>query len=292
MQIVYHLGVHFTDEERLLKCLLKNKGVLAEEGTAVPGPGKYRKLLRQTSFNLDGDVASANQQQEIMDAALDGEHAQRLILSAPNLLGTPGSMLRNGALYERAGERVASICAIFPEAQNEFFLALRNPATLLPVVPGAVDAPQDFLQTLAQTPPQGLRWSDMVARIRGENPDVPLTIWCNEDTPLIWPQVLRELANHDPLLTLEGTNDFLASIMSPEGMSRMLAYIASHPPATEVQRRRIVAAFLDKFAIPDEVEVELDLPGWDDALVDELTELYDEDVYQIEKMPGVNFIAP
>ncbi|KAJ56035.1 hypothetical protein ACMU_09745 [Actibacterium mucosum KCTC 23349] len=292
MQIVYHLGVHFTDEERLLKCLLKNKGALANEGTAVPGPSRYRKLLRQTLFGLRGGPATRDQQQEILEAALEGEYAERIIFSAPNLLGNPGAMLRDGALYERAGERVASLCSIFPDAQNEFFIGLRNPATLLPVVPGSVEAPADFMQVLSTTDPRGLRWSDMVARIRGENPDVPLTIWCNEDTPLIWPQVLRELAAHDPLLALEGTNDFLASIMSREGMERMLVYMSTHPPATEVQRRRIVAAFLDKFAIPDEIEVELDLPGWDDALVDELTELYDEDVYQIEKMAGVNFIAP
>lgn len=292
MHIVYHLGVHFTDEDRLLKCLLKNKGMLAKDGIIVPGPGKYRKLLRQTSFGLRGGSATPEMQAEILDAVLDGENVERLVFSAPMLLSNPGSMLRNGALYERAGERVAALRTMFPDTPSEFFIALRNPATLLPTVPGEIASPQEFLDTLTTCDPRGLRWSDTIARIRGENPDTPLTVWCNEDTPLIWPELLREISGHDPQMVLDGTDDFLASIMLPEGMDRMHAYLATHPPATEIQRRRIVAAFLDKFAIADEVEVELDLPGWDDALVDDLTEMYDEDVYQIEKMPGVNFIAP
>ena len=40
------------------------------------------------------------------------------------------------------------------------------------------------------------------------------------------------------------------------------------------------------------IEEELDLPGWTEALVDELSEIYDEDVFEISRIPGVNFIAP
>ena len=36
MRIVYHLGAHCTDEDRLVRCLLKNRAVLAEAGIAVP----------------------------------------------------------------------------------------------------------------------------------------------------------------------------------------------------------------------------------------------------------------
>ncbi len=38
MEIVYHLGAHCTDEDRLLRCLLKNRGILAQQGIIVPGP--------------------------------------------------------------------------------------------------------------------------------------------------------------------------------------------------------------------------------------------------------------
>jgi len=292
MQIVYHLGAHFTDEDRLLKCLLKNKGILAKEGIAVPGPGRYRQMLRQASFALKGQPASPELQEEILDSVLDVDHADRVIFSAPSLICPPVAMLRNGVFYERAGERVSALQQMFPENGIEIHLGLRNPATLLPTVAAGIEHRQEFLDLLAMVDPRAIRWSDVVARIRGENPDVPLTIWCNEDTPLIWPQVLREVSGHDTFTVLRGTNDLLSTIMTDEGMERMNTYLKSHPPATEVHRRRIVAAFLDKFAIPDAVEMELDLPGWDDELVDQITEMYEEDVYQIEKMQGVNMIAP
>ena len=48
MQIVLHAGVHNTDEDRLLKCLLKNRDKLREDGVCVPGPSRYRRLLRDT----------------------------------------------------------------------------------------------------------------------------------------------------------------------------------------------------------------------------------------------------
>ncbi len=41
MQIALHIGAHCTDEDRLLKCLLMNKEILSDVGTAVPGPGRY-----------------------------------------------------------------------------------------------------------------------------------------------------------------------------------------------------------------------------------------------------------
>ena len=48
MQLVLHAGAHFTEEDRLLRCLLNNKGDFSKRGVAVPGPGKYRSLLRDT----------------------------------------------------------------------------------------------------------------------------------------------------------------------------------------------------------------------------------------------------
>ena len=54
MRIVYHLGAHCTDDERLLRCLLKNRGALAEQGIVVPSPTRYRTLLRDTAVHLQG----------------------------------------------------------------------------------------------------------------------------------------------------------------------------------------------------------------------------------------------
>jgi hypothetical protein len=75
-------------------------------------------------------------------------------------------------------------------------------------------------------------------------------------------------------------------------MTRLLSYLKTRPPQTEIQKRRIIAAFLDKYAIEEAIEDEVDLPGWTDAVLQQLTEMYEEDVYEIARMPGVNFISP
>ncbi|MFT6695772.1 MAG: hypothetical protein ACJAXU_001272 [Paracoccaceae bacterium] len=71
----------------------------------------------------------------------------------------------------------------------------------------------------------------------------------------------------------------------------MNAYIKTHPPANEIQRRRILSAFLDKFEIEDTTP-EVEAPSWTQDYIDALTDIYEEDLFAIEKMPGVQFISP
>ena len=100
------------------------------------------------------------------------------------------------------------------------------------------------------------------------------------------------MSGHDPLTRLKDDFGIMHTIMKPAGLKRMNAYLAANPPQTEVQRRRILAAFLEKFAIEDEVEEELDAPGWTETLVAELTEFYEEDLFEIERLSGVTFLSP
>ena len=180
---------------------------------------------------------------------------------------------------------------MFQGDQIEIFLAIRNPATFLPALFDA--APVDDLdELLRDSDPFDLSWSELIWRIRDEHPDVALTVWCNEDSPLIWAQIIREMAGLNPGTKIKGGFDLLSEIMTRDGMKRFRAYLAEHPVMSEIQKRRVMVAFLDKFAREDVIEEELDLPGWTDELVDGLSEAYDEDVYEIARIPGVNFITP
>ena len=80
--------------------------------------------------------------------------------------------------------------------------------------------------------------------------------------------------------------------MSREGMQRFRAYIDSHPNMSEIQKRKVIAAFLDKFALEEEIEEELDMAGWTEELVEELTALYDEDMDLVAQLPGITFLSP
>ncbi len=291
MQVIFHTGAHCTDDERLLKCLLRNKDDFSKRGISVPGPGRYRYLLKDAFKAMQTANPSEDARDVLIDAILDDEVSDRLILSNTHFFGSQRFAVGKGTLYPDAAERMLQLQALFRFDQIEMFMAVRNPATFLPAVLGKV-SPRKFRAMMADTDPRELRWSDTILRIRDAVPEATLTIWCNEDTPLIWAQIIREMAGLEHGDRIIGGFDLLNSIMSKEGTKRFQAYLKKHPDMSEVQQRRVIAAFLDKFAMEDKIEEELDLPGWTDELVDELTDTYDEDVFRIQRIPGVQLIAP
>ncbi len=291
MQLVLHTGAHFTEEERLLKCLLRNKSEFADRGTAVPGPGRYRKLVRDTLNAMKEHEPALMARDVLLDAILDQENADRLILSNAHFFGPPKMAVRNGIFYPKATNKLARMTRIFYEDRTELFMALRNPATFVPAILKRVPD-LDLRDVLGTYRAQDLRWSEMIARIRQEVPNLPITVWCNEDAPMIWGQIIREMSGMEHQDKIHGAFDLLASIMSKDGMRRFRSYLKSHEGMNEIQKRRVIAAFLEKFALEDAIEEELDLPGWTEPLVDELSDLYDEDVLDIQNMPGVTVISP
>ena len=295
MRIVYHLGAHCTDDERLLRCLLKNRGVLAQQGIVVPGPTRYRNLLRETAVALKGQPASLDTQALVLEQIMEVDRAERLVLSWDSFLSFPNWAM-DGGLYRSAGERVRAFSQIFPQIEPEFHLAIRNPATFLPALfdkqKTAKGGTRDFAAFLKGRDPLDIRWSEVVDGILDMNPGVPLTIWCDEDTPLIWPEVLQAVSGHAPATALEDSHDLLAQIMSADGLKRMQAYLASHVVTTSETRRKVFAAFLDKFALPDRITVEVEVPGWTEATVAAMTTLYEQDVALIRATQGVRFIDP
>jgi len=291
MRIVYHLGAHCTDDERLIRCLWKNRDTLSPQGIVVPAPTRYRTLLRDTAVTLKGRAASRDTQAVVLDQIMDEEKADRLILSWENFLSYPQWVIRSGRLYPAAAERIRAFTQIFPEIEAEFHMAIRNPATFLPALHARLRG-KTMEEVLGGSDPRMLSWYRLVEEVRTINPEANVTIWCDEDTPLIWPEVLRAVSGHGAGTTLTDTEDLLVSLMSPDGLDRMRAYLAANPPANTMQRRRIVSAFLDKFALSDQIDMELDLPGWDEELIDTLTANYHQDIARMRGLEGVTFINP
>lgn len=291
MQLVFHTGAHFTEEERLMKCLLKNKEAFGARGVAVPGPGKYRKLLRETMEAMDVSEPAGNAREVLLDAILDHETADRVLMSNGHFFGASRIAVRRGLIYPKAPTRMVQMAEIFEKDQIELFMALRNPATFLPAAyhRSSKEGLADFM---GGVDPRAVRWSDTLLRIREAAPRISITVWCNEDAPLIWPEIIREMGGLNPGEAVEGSYDLLGEIMAPEGMNRFEEYLEKHPAMTEIQKRRVMVAFLDKYAIEEAIEEELDMPGWTDALVAEMTQTYDEDVFAIARIPGVQLISP
>ena len=289
MDIVFHIGANCTDDDRLLKSMLKNADVFAEFGVKVPGPGKYRRLLRETIQGLAGAAPAPDIREVLLDAILDGDEPQRMFLSNANFICIPNKIFDQGLFYAQTEDKVKGLLRLFPDDHITFCLGLRNPATFVPEAfrQSKADTPEAFLRGF---PPALIRWSDVVHRIRFVAPDAPIVVWCNEDTPLIWAELIRELAGIPPRTRITGGFDMLAALMAPEGMSRLARFIREHPPQTVAQKRRIIAAFLDRYALPDALEEEVDFPGLTEDSIAQISAAYDADVALIGQIDGVRLI--
>lgn len=304
MQIVYHIGANCTDEDLLIRCLLRNADALSDYGTAVPRPGAYRSLIRDTIHGLGGRPPSPEARDILLDAMLeaagDGAGAEamvdeappdRMVLSNPDFICVPPRIFERGIFYAEAEAKVRGLRRLFPDDEVQLFLSLRDPATFLPAVFAAAHQ-SDFGAFMQGVDPHDVRWSGLVSRIRACAPRMPVTVWCNEDTPLLWGDILRRMAGLPEAEPLEGEYDLVARIMRPDGMDRLLAYLASHPPRTPEDRRRVIAGFLQKYALTEEIEEEVDLPGWTDATLAALSRDYEADMSVIAGMEGVTFLTP
>ncbi len=291
MQLVFHTGAHFTEEDRLMKCLLRNKEHFSSRGVVVPGPGKYRKLLRQSLAAMSETEPTADAREVLLEAILDNEKADRVLLSHAHLFGAPRAALRKGVLYPNAPERLSHLADVFHLDDVEVFMGIRNPATFLPAC--FEKSPRDELADfLDGADPREVRWSKTLSKMREAAPEIPITVWCNEDAPLLWAQIIREIGALEHGEYVIGSFDLLSEIMTKEGMARFVAYLKAKPHMNEIQIRRVMIAFLDKFALEEAVEQEIDMPGWTSALVNEMTEIYEEDVHAIARIPGITLIEP
>ena len=61
---------------------------------------------------------------------------------------------------------------------------------------------------------------------------------------------------------------------------------------TEIQKRRVISTFLDKFALEEKIEEELTLAGLTKDLMDDITDIHEEDMLDVQRIPGITLIAP
>ncbi|OUD10596.1 hypothetical protein BVC71_03640 [Marivivens niveibacter] len=291
MEIAFHIGASCTDEERLLKSLLKNADRYAEHGIVVPRPNRYRRLVRETLNNLNGMLPAADTRDILIDAILEDQEGSRLILSNPDFICVPNRIFEGGEFYSLASAKCATLRDLFPHDKISFYLGIRDPATFIPATL-AKSKTDDVNTFLRGAELDSIRWSDVIRRIQENAPGIPITVWCNEDTPFIWAQLIREISGVDPTTRITGGFDLLREIMSPEGMQRFVAYIKDHPPQTETKKRKIISTFLERFAIEEEIIEDIEIPEWDEFVVESLTEAYEADIDVIATMDGVRFIEP
>lgn len=291
MQVVFHIGAPCTDDDRLIKSLLRNREALARDGIAIPTPAQYRGVISDTMRALAGAPAPLEMQDAILEAAQVPDGAARVVFSDAKIVTIPRLVMIGPQIWPKIERKARNLRNLFPEAEVEFFVGMRDPATLIPTLfKGSRFT--DFAEFTDDMQPLALAWSEMLMRMRAAVPDSPVTVWCNEDTPLIWGEVLREMAGCNPTAPLEGVDDLLEELMEPKGFKRLQEYLEKNPPENEMLRRRVTAAFLDKYVRDDMIEEELDTPGWSPEMLEAMTDAYEDDMDAVARIPGVTLITP
>ena len=291
MQVVFHLGAPCTDADQLITSLQKNRLRLAQAGVAVPPPSRYRAVIRDTARALEGRAAGEEVQEALLEAILDDVSVDRLILSDPRFICINRLVIQGPQIWPMIERATAQLRALFPTSPVEFFIGMRDPATLIPALFKASRF-SDFHEFTENMQPHAVAWSEMLRRLSQAHPDANITVWCNEDTPLLWGQIMRETAGVGAQTNLEGVDDLVQSIMDADGYARMHKWFSDNTTETEGQRRRVLAAFLDRYALDNEIEETVNLPGWSADLMSEMSDSYDADMDVIAGLPGVTLLTP
>lgn len=290
MQLAFHVGVHGSDEDRIPQWLALNADLLASRHVEVPPREVEEPILNEAIASLKGGTASAQLEELVCDALLDHEDTGRIVISRASLLGRPRRALDGDGLLAQAGERMRALANIFPSAQCTFFLALKNPATyladILDRVARAADGPD------LATDPARIRWIDSVQRMQRALGGAHLVIWCNEDTPLILPEIMRRMTGLEGHGPLPGDMAAAERILTADGVAALQARLAAAGALDTAARRRLTEAVLADMHDPEALRLSIAHPGWTQEVIDRMTADYDADVAAIAALPGVEFLTP
>ncbi|MGB5869382.1 MAG: hypothetical protein WBH04_04240 [Albidovulum sp.] len=292
MQIVFHIGAHCTDEGKITRALLRSRSELIKHGVSVPPPRRYRPLIRETLNILGGMVATNEVEDLLLETIVEEDGINRVVLLHENLICIPHRAIGEEGLYAMAARRIAAFARLFPSHDCEFHLGLCNPATLVPTLAQKA-GPDGYEMVMAGADVRRLRWLSTIENIVQTGFGDRLTLWCNEDTPLIWQDVLRSLAGGvGSAVPLEGDLDLMAALLNEEGLQLFTEALAKIDPEDREARYELVGQMLASHSGPGELEIDIDLPDWTSDLVESLTETYIADCAAIAALPGVRFLTP
>lgn len=290
--LVLHLGAHCTDDGLIAGWLARNTAALEAQGLAVPTARHFLTTISQALAAQEGAVSTPAQEAGLLRVLGVTEARQRLVVSAPGLLGPANRVIAPEGFYiHDVARRVYALRVLFPRTPMAFMLAVRRASGIVPGLLSADDArdPEDVLPLLDE---DSLPWTPLISAIRGQAPNAPLTVWRHESLPQVWPDVLRGLVGADCVLPLAGLMDMAAARLSAEARLRAGRYLSTNPPATAAQLQRVVALFGERFGLlgspRDQVVA---APGWVQQQLARLDMSYDTEWEDVSNSKGVRALG-
>lgn len=290
MQVAIHFGTHGTEPERMIRTLTENRDWMLSNGIEVVPPGRYKGVLDESLISLKGGDAPPEMEEVIYDALLESDHVRRMVISQASLIGAVTRCIGAKGLFPHAGAKMRAVAGLFPSAEVEVSLAIRNPALQVPYLIGRNDQPYE--KTMAGSDPAALRWGPAMLSIVEAMQGRRVIVWCYEDTPLVWPEAVRRIAQIPADVPLKSGLAVIGDLLPPEGMTELREALALPGNRTVEARRTLFADVLARHVKTETIAETVDLPGWTQDLVDRMTDAYEEDVAMIAALPGVEFLAP
>lgn len=291
MQVVFHIGTHTTDSERVLKYLLHNRDELLKLGTEPIPNSRHKGIFVDALASLKGGSATPEMEQILLDAVIEADDVQRIIFSMAGFLGIPKLAVTPRGFFADVETRINGLMRLFPSAETEFFMAIRNPATLINDIV-LQDASIDYGAYMGNNHPLDLRWREVAQRIARAAQGRRVVIWCYEDLPLIFPEVLRMIGNMPLDARLRGGQHYVDESLKPDGREKLKEAMKGYSQISIAKRREIHGQILKEYGMEGRFDQVINLPGWTQELVDEISDNYYSDVAEIAVLPGVEFILP
>ena len=204
---------------------------------------------------------------------------------------SPKKIWYENQFYGKAGFKTAWLRQTFDDHDVEFFLGLKNPAVFLSDLLRTY-APMTLAEHLDGSNPGAMFWSDIVTMVRTANPETPITVWCNEDTPIIWPLVLAAVCGIEPDTPLDGSAKIALPLLNPEGQEALAKRLGTPITASMLETLAILDQHMSLYVDEDAISEEIDIPDWTEAHVDAMTQAYEEDIERIAHIPGITLIRP
>lgn len=289
MQIAFHIGLPGTDDDRIVRTLDANRDALRRAHTELCPNDVNEPILNEALSALKGGIAPPDLEEVLYDALIEQEGTERLLLSRSSLIGVARRVFDGETLGQIFPEKMRMLANTVPSAEVEFFLALKNPAAHASHVLSRIGRIPPELR--ARLKPEMMRWAPALRAMLPEIGRRRLVVWCSEDMPLIFPEVVRRFAGVPADLPLSQENPLLEALLTKPAYDALSAQLAPLAPTDIGRRRALTSAALIEGHDPAAIDVTVDNLGWDQSVIDDITAAYDADMAEIAALPGVEFIS-
>ena len=198
MQLAILAGVHTTSFSLLQQCVELNSRQYLRNGTFVTKYSGYKHYL---SDALDQQLEESGGVEFDWTAILGSEtsvrYKYRTIISSEGFFGAPRLAARGARFYHRASDRVGALVQFVPDADIELIVLVRNPATFLPALFDKTSV-ATFKRFIGDADPREYSWYKMFSELSENYKNINFSVFCYEELPLIWGELLRAIGSLDP----------------------------------------------------------------------------------------------